>query len=128
MNAKARDAARASELSPDSLVWATVAVCVGGLAMLIGLIAVMKDANFDVNQIFVFTSASFLIILGAAFVFIRLLLRSKREAGGAGETAQVKGLTTRELHEAQRLELPEPLPSVTEHTTHTLKPVNRETK
>ena len=57
-----------AEVSPESLVWAIVAVSVGGLAILIGLVAVMKEANLGVNLIIAFTLLSFLILIGVALV------------------------------------------------------------
>ena len=50
-------------------------------------------------------------------VFIRLLLRRKRGAEEAGDTVFLKEQATRALDAAQGRVLPEPMPSVTEHTT-----------
>ena len=55
-------------------------------------------------------------------VFFRLLLRRQRGAEEAGETVLLKGQATKELDAAQARVLPEPVPSVTEHTTRALEP------
>ncbi|MGH9428964.1 MAG: hypothetical protein ACRD2L_21985, partial [Terriglobia bacterium] len=111
---------------PESMVWAIVAVSVGGLAMLIGLMAVMKEAGFSDGLIALFSMLSFLLLLGAESVFIWLVLRSRSAAKKPFVLPQSRELTTRELGERQVGALPEPVPSVTEQTTRTLEPVSRE--
>jgi hypothetical protein len=56
-------------------------------------------------------------------VFLRLLFRRKRGAEKAGDTVQLKGQATKELDAAQARVLPEPVSSVTEHTTRALESV-----
>jgi hypothetical protein len=122
LNAKARGEFKLSATYPESLIWATVAVTVGGLAILIGLMAVMKEAHFDTGLIYGFTGLAFLLILAAESVFIWLMLRSKKAPKEAGDFIQPQRLTMRELDAAQTPALPEPASSVAEHTTHTLEP------
>ncbi|SRR6266480_834981 len=124
--------AKGSQL-PESLVWAIVAVSVGGLALLIGLMAVMKnELHFANGLILLFSLLTFILLLGAESVFIWLLLNSQRRArsgeNDADEITQLKETTTRELREPAERLLAEPAVSVTEHTTRTLEPVYRERK
>lgn len=114
-------AAKMSETLPESLVWALVCVTVGGLAMLIGLMAVMKDVlNFGTELIVAFTLLSFLMLVAADSVLIWMILRSKGGLKQTGGKAQMKGLATNDLGQSPPRELPEPALSVTEHTTRTL--------
>ena len=113
---------------PEFLVWAIVAVSVGGLAILVGLIAVMKESGFSHGLIALFSLLSFLLLLGAESVFIWLILRSKSAAKELSVLPQPQELTTRDLAGRQVHALPEPAPSVTEQTTRTLEPVFREHK
>lgn len=121
-----------AELFPDSLVWAIVSVFVVGLGGTIGLMAVMKDAgNFNPGMILGLTFMSFAIMLAVEGVLIWLLLgRRKGEIVSAKQeaTAQLEGAATRELGAAEARALPEPVASVTDHTTRTLEPVYRERK
>lgn len=116
-----------SEVKPESLVNAIVAVFVCGLGAITVLIGVMKAVlGLNVGQILPFTVLSFLIMLLIEGVFIRLLLRRNRSAGEPGSTALSKGQATKELDAAQARVLPEPLPSVTEHTTRAFEPIYTE--
>jgi hypothetical protein len=59
-------------------------------------------------------------------VLLRLLFGRRRGAEAAGDTALSKGQATKELDTAQARSLPEPVPSVTEHTTRTFEPIYHE--
>jgi hypothetical protein len=128
--AKGEGLVRPSELSLDSLVWATVSLFIAGLGVIIGLMAVMKEVvRFDPAVILGITALSFVLLLTVEAVLVRLLLsgwRRAKEAGAAGRPTEE--LTTRELGEARARVLPEPVPSVTEHTTRTFEPIYRERK
>jgi hypothetical protein len=110
---------------PEPLVWATVAVSVGGLAIVVGLIAVMKASGFSYGLITLFSLLSFLLLVGAESVFIWLIVRSKRESAILIES---RVHSRKELGGIESAALPEPVPSVTEHTTRTLEPVLRKHK
>ncbi|MGH9874213.1 MAG: hypothetical protein ACRD9S_17315 [Pyrinomonadaceae bacterium] len=117
----------------ESLVWAIVAVSVGGLALVIGLMAVMKsELHFDNQLILLVSLLSFLLLLSADMVFIWLLLstvrRSRNREQDTDAVTQIKASTTKELGEARERFLKEPALSVTEETTRTLEPVHREGK
>lgn len=113
---------------PEFLVWAIVGVSVGGLAILVGLIAVMKWSGFSLELIALFSILGFLLLLGAESVFIWLMLRSGNAAKEPSVLPQSREFTTKELGEEQVRALPEHMPSVTEQTTRTLEPVYREHK
>lgn len=113
---------------PEFLVWAIVGVSLGGLAIIVGLIAVMKWAGFSNELIALFSMLSFVLLLGAESVFIWLMVRSKNAVRETPKLPQSQEFTTKELGEGQVRALPEPVPSVTEQTTRTLEPVYREHK
>jgi hypothetical protein len=97
-----------------------------GLGAITLLLGVMKAIlGFDVGQLLGFAGLSFLIMLSLEGVFVRLLLRRKHGTEEA-EAVQVKGTATKELDVAQAARLPEPVFSVTEHTTRAFEPVHNE--
>ena len=126
LNAKSRGAARRSDSYPESLIWAIVAVSVGGLAILIGLIAVMRESLHDEGLIAGFAGLAFLLILAAESVFIWLLLRSRMGGKEAGDKIKPQKPTLRDLDAASPRELPQPAISVTESTTRALEPSHSE--
>jgi hypothetical protein len=77
----------------------------------------------DVGQILAFTMLSYLIMILIEGVFIRLLLGRRRGAREPGDAVLLKGSATKELDAAQAGVLPEPVPSVTEHTTRAFAPI-----
>ena len=115
---------KSPEVRPESLVWGMVAVLVFGFVAIVFLIMAMKMVGLDVGQILGFIGLSFLIILLVEGVFTWQLLRRKR--GGEDNTALSKEQATKELDAAQSRLLPEPVPSVTEHTTRAFEPIYRE--
>ncbi len=117
-----------AELFPESLVWAMVTVFIVGLGCTIGLMAVMKDFEFSKGSILAFTSLLFLLTLVIEGVFIGMLLGRKRGAKVAGDTKGLKPPATTELGAADVRALPEPVASVTEHTTRAFEPLQRERK
>jgi uncharacterized paraquat-inducible protein A len=126
LNRKDRSMTKMSEASQESLVWALVAVTIVGIGSVIGLMAVMKEVvNFNVGMILAFSLLVFLAFMSVDSVIIWLLLRPHRDAGEALFGSRQKKLTTNELAETNARSLPEPLLSVTEHTTHTLEPAGR---
>ena len=121
---------KATELRAESLIIsAMVRLFVLGLLAITVLMGVMK-AVLDLNagQILGFAALSFLIMLSIEGVLIWRLSRRKLGAAGTGETTFSKGPATKELDGAQERMLPEPVPSVTEHTTRTLDPIYSERK
>ena len=122
--AKGEDVIKSSEVKPESLVAAMVFVFVFGLVAITVLMGVMKDVvHLDVGQILAIALLSFLIMLMLEGVFIWLLMRRKHSAEEVGSSALLKEQATKELDAAQARVLPEPVPSVTEHTTRAFEPL-----
>jgi hypothetical protein len=118
-----------AELFPDSLVWAIVSVFVVGLGGTIGLMAVMKDARaFDPGQIIGLSFMSFVTMLAVEAVLIYLLLSRRGGTKEESGKSKIKATTVRDLGSATERALPEPSPSVTDHTTRTLEPAYRKRK
>jgi len=120
---------KSSEAKPEMLVAAMVFVFVFGLVAITLLTGVMKGVlNLDVGQILPFTLLSFLIMLSIEGVCLRLLLRRKRDPEEPGDTVRLKGQATKGLDAAQARALPDPVPSVTEHTTRAFEPIQSQRK
>ena len=116
-------------VKPETLVAAMVFVFVFGLVAITLLTGVMKGVlNLDVGQILPFTLLSFLIMLSIEGVCLRLLLRRKRDPEEPGDTVRLKGQATKGLDAAQARALPDPVPSVTEHTTRAFEPIQSQRK
>jgi hypothetical protein len=125
--AKSDNVGKSSEVKPELLVSAMVVVFVFGLIAITMLIGVMKSViNLDVGQILAFALLCFLIMLSIEGVFVRLLLRRKRGGEERGDAVLLKGQATKELDAAQGRMLPEPVASVTEHTTRAFDPIYNE--
>jgi hypothetical protein len=127
--AKGEAAAKSSGVKPELLVSAMVAFFIFGLLAIGVLISAMKRVvGFDLSIIFAVTVFSFGLMLALEGLLIWLLLSGKRSAKEAGDAGQLKEQTTQELGEAQPRSLPEPAPSVTEHTTRAFEPLYSERK
>jgi hypothetical protein len=125
--AKSVNTGKSPEVRPESLLGAMVFTFVFGLGAITVLMGVMKAVlHFEVGPILAFALLSFLIMLLLEGVFIRLLLSRKRGAEKTGDTVHARGPATRELNAAQARVLPEPMPSVTEHTTRAFDPIHTE--
>jgi hypothetical protein len=125
--AKAGTTSKSPDARPESLLGAMVCVFVFGLGAIAILLGMMKAVlHFGDGVILAFALLSFLLMISLEGVFTGLLLRRKRSAGHAGETAALKSQSTRELDAAHARVLPEPLSSVTEHTTRAFDPILRE--
>ena len=122
--AKADSINRSPEVRPETLVGAMVFAFVFGLGAITFLIGMMKAVlHLEVGVILGFAVLSFLILLSLEGVFIRLLFRRKRGGDEASDTVLSKQQSTNELDAAHARVLPEPMPSVTEHTTRAFDPI-----
>ncbi len=120
---------KSSGVKPELLVSAMVGLFVLGLVAIAVLIGVLKAvAGFDLPFLLAATMLSFVLLLVVEGVLIGLLLKGKRGAKEAGGTERLKEQATKELGEAQVRVLPEPAPSVTEHTTRAFEPIYSEWK
>ena len=116
--AKSDGVAKSSEVKPETLVAAIAAVFIFGLGAIILLMMALKFVFGSENMglVIAFTFLSFMIMLAVEGVFVGMSLSRKK---GAKEAAK-------ELGEATAQRLPEPVLSVTEHTTRTLETVDRD--
>jgi hypothetical protein len=121
-------ATNAAELFPEFLIWAIVGVFAIGVCSTIGLIAVMKHYGFELALISGFALSIFVLMLVIEAVFIGLLLSQKTSAKEVSRSSRLPQQTTNELEQPAPRTLPEPLPSVTEHTTRAFEPINRKQK
>jgi len=124
MNATAVNGTSKTELSPNFLVMAIVWVFVLGLGGIVGLMALTKEGT-GINPVMAGAALlSFALLLGIESVLIWLLLRGRRgaQASGMGRNKH----RTNELAETLVRELPEEMPSVTEHTTRSFDPISTE--
>ena len=122
--AKADGVIRPTEVKPELLVSAMVGAFVLGLLAIAVLVGVLKAvAGFDLPILYAVTIFSFVLLLVVEGMLIGLLLKGKRGAGEAGHAEMPKGQTSGGLAEARARALPEPVPSVTEHTTRLFEPV-----
>lgn len=127
--AKGDNVVASPDVKPELVLSAMVAVFVLGLPAIIVLMGVMKAVlELNVGLILAFALLSFMIMLLIVGVCIWLLLRRKRGTEEAGDAAPLEGQATKELDAAQTRVLPEPVPSVTEHTTRAFEPIYSERK
>lgn len=108
-------------VKPETLMAMMAAVFVLGLGAIILLLMALKmvfPEPDSIGLIIFFTLISFLMMLGVESVFVWMLLRRKRNDKEAAKVLEV----------AQPRVLPEPMPSVTEHTTRSLETVTNDRK
>lgn len=128
-NSKDREGNASMLATPDSLIWAIVAVTIAGLGILIGLMSVMKkELQFDDGIILGFSSLVLLLIVAIDATFIWQFLRRNQSGRETISTARLRELITKELNAAPPRALPEPVPSVTEHTTRSIEPIYSDRK
>lgn len=120
--AKGESRARSTELSPNLLVPAMVFAFVLGTFSITLLMLVMKKLDFNEGMINGIVMMTFLMMLILEGTFIWLLISRRRGQQSLGEREQSREHTTKELDAVHVRALPEPIPSVTEHTTRTLEP------
>jgi hypothetical protein len=127
--AKGEDVNKPPDVKPELLVSAMAGLFILGLAVITVLIGVVKTTlDLPVERVLVVALVPFLLLLLIEGVFIRLLFRRKRGTQEAGNTLRTMGQATKELDTTQARELPEPMTSVTEHTTRAFDPIYTERK
>ncbi len=102
----------------------TVLGTVGLAIMLFGAIVLRRKANLDPQLIGVFMMFTFLIISVTEFMLLRTL--SKLTGTTESKTRSLPPPVTNDLRLPRASNLGEPVPSVTENTTHTLEYVRRD--
>lgn len=124
--AKSDSTIKSPEVRPETLIGAMVFAFVFGLgAITVFMMAMKAILHLETGLILFFALLCFLTLLSLESVFIRLLFRRRRGTEEAGDAVLLKGQVTRNLA-AQARSLPEPLPSVTEHTTRAFDPIYSE--
>lgn len=112
------------ESKPDFLVAVMACVFIFGLIAITGLMGVMKVIlDLPVENVLLIALLPFLIMLILEGVLLRQLFRRKQSIVKTAETMSFKGQATKELDASQARVLPEPVSSVTDHTTRVLDPV-----
>jgi hypothetical protein len=118
------NASRIPEVRPELLVAAMVGTFIFGLAAIIVLMGVMKTVlDAPPEAIVAATLVCLLIMLFLEGVILRLLFRRPLRSKKPDNSANPKGSPTKELDGTQPRSLPEPVSSVTEHTTRAFDPL-----
>jgi len=121
--AKREEIARSREINPEALVWAIVGVFLGGLGIIIGLMAVMeKVLHLNVGLMAFFSLLSFLMMTVIETVFIWRFIHQLKPVKQAEPSALTED-APRELGSANPKTLADPLQSVTDHTTRSFDPL-----
>lgn len=115
----------------ESFIWAIVGITIGGIGVIIGLMAVMKNViGFDTDVIMIVTFLSFFMLLTADVAFIMLLLKRSGGLNKSKRNNKLKQAETQKLVEmpaasSARAALNESTlpPIVTEDTTRNLEPI-----
>ena len=113
------------EVRPGLLVSAMAGIFVLGLPGIVFLMFMMNAVRLDPQQTMAFAWTSLLLLVALELVFLFLLLRRKPR-NDPDHQGRVKGSETKEVQAKHAGALPEPLPSVTEHTTRAFDPILRE--
>jgi hypothetical protein len=125
--AKGHNSDKSPEVKPELLVSAMAGVFILGLFVITMLMGMMKAIlHLEGGLILAFALLCFLIMLSLEGVFLRLLFRRRRGTEEAGDNVRFKGQATKELDAAHARAMPEPVSSVTEHTTRAFDPIYTE--
>ena len=110
-----------------ALSTAVVLVTLGGFGMMFGLVMALISNGVNLSGggmvLIVF---SLLIILAVASLLVRQLSRVLDISQGSGDTTQQKQPQLSRPTVQQISSSPQPVPSVTEHTTHILEPIGKD--
>lgn len=111
------------EVRPGLLVSAMAGIFVLGLPGIAFIVFMLNAAlRLDSQQTMAFTWVILLLLVALELVFLFLLLRRKPRKEKPREEGQLNASQTKELEPG----MPEPVPSVTEHTTRAFEPIGRE--
>lgn len=132
-SANANAAGNLSEASINTLLGGIIALPIGGIGIIIGLLVVMKKELDLVDPMIVtITLLSFTMLMVAEIALIWLLVRHTKATKEPGSAVNFKDVVLKNLNGAQTRGLAEgthePIPSIIENTTRNLEPVYRESK
>lgn len=112
------------EVKPELLIAAMAGVFIFGMVAITLLMGMMKSVlALPSAQVLVLLLVPLLIMVWLEGVFVRLLFR-RSPVPHEKEKNILQGQATSELDGAQARALPDPIPSVTEHTTRAFAPLN----
>ena len=121
--------AKPPAVQPGLLVSAIVGLFILGLVAIAILTGVMKAvAGFDIAIVLAITMLAFMLLVIVEGVLIGMLLKGKRAPKKPANSERLNANRTKGLDEAPARALPEPVASVTEHTTRAFDPIYRERK
>ena len=124
-----QSAGKSSEVRPEFLLSAMIALFIFGLVAITALMGVMKVIlDLPVERVLAFALLPFLVMLLIEGLCLRMLLRRNRDVAETEAAALSQEKPTKELDPARERLLSEPAASVTDHTTRTLEPVDSERK
>ena len=123
LNLKEDRDSKLPNVKPELLVSAMAGLFIFGLIAIIMMMGMMKQVmGLEVESVLIISFLPFLLLLFLEGMFIRLLFRGRRGTDAATGSLS-RGQSTKELDAAHMRPLPEPLSSVTEHTTRAFHPV-----
>lgn len=123
LNLKEDNDSKLPNVKPELLVSASAGLFIFGLIAIIMMMGMMKQVmGLEVESVLVISLLPFLLLLFLEGMFIRLLFRGRRGKDVTTSTLS-RGQSTKELDAARMRPLPEPVSSVTEHTTRAFEPI-----
>ena len=123
LNQQGESESKLPDVRPELLVSAIAGLFIFGLIAIIMLMGMMKEVmGLTVESVLAISLFPFLFLLLIEGVFIRLLFRGSRGRKAAPGSLS-RGQSTKELDAAHARSLPEPISSVTEHTTRAFNPI-----
>ena len=123
LNLKEDTESKLPNVKPELLVSAMAGLFILGLIAIIMMMGMMKQVmGLHVESVLVISLLPFLLLLFLEGMFIRLLFRGRQGKTITGSLS--RGQSTKELDAAHMRPLPEPLSSVTEHTTRAFHPIH----
>ena len=124
LNLKEDSDSRVPNVKPELLVSAMAGLFIFGLIAIIMMMGMMKQVmGLTVESALVISLLPFLLLLFLEGIFIKLLFRGRRGTNTT-TSALSRVQSTNELDASHILQLPEPLSSVTEHTTRAFDPIH----
>jgi hypothetical protein len=123
LNLKEDSESKLPNVKPELLVSAMAGLFIFGLIAIIMMMGMMKQVmGLTVESALIISLLPFLLLLFLEGIFIRLLFRGRHRANATTGSLS-RGQSTKELDAAHVRHLPEPLSSVTEHTTRAFHPI-----
>ena len=113
------------EVKPGLLVSAMAGVFVLGLPGIVFLIFMLNAVRLNPGQTMAFAWASLLLLVALELVFLFLLVRRRPPSDEPHPMDSLRRSETNELETTHKGALPEPVASITEHTTRAFDSVPR---